>query len=178
MVDPIARRWLARAIGVRYFVFGSCIETTSFDVNTYMVDTELGTLQGTARINVQNWYELKLRLPELAAFNLSSITDLLGADTEARLGEIIGSRQELVEDALKALSLQYPGYAESIRDRQLGRAAIRFESAEYTRRLREGVIGREVFGDLQPDPLVGAGDERDGFVLHVSLLVHKAGAEL
>jgi CPA1 family monovalent cation:H+ antiporter len=88
-------------------------------------------------------------LAELAAFNLSSITDLLGADTETRLGEIIRSRQELVDDALKALTLQYPGYAESIRDRQLERAAIRFESAEYTRRLREGVIGREVFADLR-----------------------------
>jgi len=88
-------------------------------------------------------------LAELAAFNLRSIADLLGADAEARLGEIIRDRQELVEHGLKALSLQYPGYAESIRDRQLERAAIRFESAEYTRRLRESVIGREVYADLR-----------------------------
>ena len=88
-------------------------------------------------------------LVELAAFNLASITDLLGADAEKRLAEIIRDRQELVEDALKALTLQYPGYAESIRDRQLERAAIRFESAEYTRRLREAVIGREVYADLR-----------------------------
>jgi monovalent cation:H+ antiporter, CPA1 family len=87
-------------------------------------------------------------LAELAAFNLRSIADLLGADAETRLGEIIGDRQELVDDALKALSLQYPGYAESIRDRQLERAAIRFEAAEYTRRLRESIIGREVYDDL------------------------------
>ncbi len=88
-------------------------------------------------------------LAELATFNLSSIADLLGADAEVRLGEIIRDRQELVDHGLKALSLQYPGYAESIRDRQLERAAIRFESAEYTRRLREAVIGREVYADLR-----------------------------
>jgi CPA1 family monovalent cation:H+ antiporter len=88
-------------------------------------------------------------LAELAAFNLRSIADLLGADAEARLGEIIAARQELVDDSLKALTLQYPGYAESIRDRQLERAAIRFESAEYTRRLRESIIGREVYADLR-----------------------------
>jgi CPA1 family monovalent cation:H+ antiporter len=88
-------------------------------------------------------------LAELAAFNLTSIADLLGADAEVRLGEIIRDRQELVDHGLKALSLQYPGYAESIRDRQLERAAIRFESAEYTRRLREAVIGREVYADLR-----------------------------
>src|SRR5258708_5169543 len=88
-------------------------------------------------------------LAELAAINLRSIADLLGADAEVRLGEIIRDRQELVDHGLKALSLQYPGYAESIRDRQLERAAIRFESAEYTRRLREAVIGREVYADLR-----------------------------
>src|SRR5258708_27315753 len=88
-------------------------------------------------------------LAELAAINLRSIADLLGADAEVRLAEIIRDRQELVDHGLKALSLQYPGYAESIRDRQIERAAIRFQSAEYTRRLRDSVIGRGVYADLR-----------------------------
>jgi CPA1 family monovalent cation:H+ antiporter len=88
-------------------------------------------------------------LAELAAFNSSSIADLLGTEAERRLGEIIKDRQELVDHALRALSLQYSGYAESIRDRQLERAAVRFEAAEYTRRLRESIIGREVYADLR-----------------------------
>src|SRR5258708_20005654 len=91
-------------------------------------------------------------LAELAAFNLSSIAALLGADAEVRLGEIIRDRQELVDHGLKALSLQYPGYAESIRDRQIERAAIRFQSSEYTRRLRESIIGREGYPDLHRHP--------------------------
>ncbi|MDP1909990.1 MAG: hypothetical protein Q8K85_16960, partial [Hyphomicrobium sp.] len=88
-------------------------------------------------------------LGELAAFNISSVADLLGPDAEARLAELIGNRQTAVEGALRALSLQYPGYAESIQARQLERAAIRFESAEYARRLREGIISREVYNDLR-----------------------------
>src|SRR6185369_4972843 len=88
-------------------------------------------------------------LGELALFNLQSIADLLGRDTEERLAAVILDRQELVALALHALSLQYPGYAESIRDRQLERAAIRLEAAEYTRRLREAIIGREVYADLR-----------------------------
>lgn len=88
-------------------------------------------------------------LAELAAFNLSSVADLLGADTEVRLAAIINDRQQLVSRALQALSLQYPGYAESIRARQLERAAIRFESAEYARRLNESIISREVYADLR-----------------------------
>jgi len=88
-------------------------------------------------------------LAELALFNVHSIGDLLGADTEQQLGEVIGDRQGLVALALHALVLQYPGYAESIRDRQLERAAIRLEAAEYARRLRESIIGREVYADLR-----------------------------
>ena len=62
---------------------------------------------------------------------------------------MIENRQEAVDSAFKALSLQYPGYAESIATRQLERAAIRFESAEYERRLQEGIISREVYNDLR-----------------------------
>jgi len=76
-------------------------------------------------------------LSELEAFNISSIADLLGSDAEDELAAVIDRRQDAVDSALKALSLQYPGYAESIRTRQLERAAIRFESKEYSRRLRE-----------------------------------------
>jgi CPA1 family monovalent cation:H+ antiporter len=88
-------------------------------------------------------------LAELEAFNVNSIADLLGSDAEAALAAVIENRQEAVDSAFKALSLQYPGYAESIQQRQLDRAAIRFESTEYNRRLREGIISREVYNDLR-----------------------------
>ena len=87
-------------------------------------------------------------MAELAAFNVSSVADLLGADAEAKLADVIKNRQEAVDRSLKALSLQYPGYAESIEARQLERAAIRFEAAQYARRLNEGIISREVYNDL------------------------------
>ncbi|MCA0301235.1 MAG: cation:proton antiporter [Proteobacteria bacterium] len=90
-------------------------------------------------------------LAELAAFNVKSVSDLLGMDAEHALEAVIGKRQDAVDAALKALSLQYPGYAESIQSRQLERAAIRFESAEYTRRLREGIISREVYKNLREE---------------------------
>ena len=88
-------------------------------------------------------------LSELAAFNTSSVADLLGSDAEMALAALIEKRQQGVEGAFKALSLQYPGYAESITTRQLDRAAIRFESEEYTRRLNESIISREVYKDLR-----------------------------
>jgi CPA1 family monovalent cation:H+ antiporter len=88
-------------------------------------------------------------LAELAAFNVKSVADLLGADAEAALEAVIDRRQDAVDSALRALSLQYPGYAESIQARQLERAAIRFELTECNRRLKEGIISREVYDDLR-----------------------------
>ena len=88
-------------------------------------------------------------LAELAVFNANSIADLLEHDAEKNLATLIGNRQLGVDGALRALSLQYPGYSESVQQRQLERAAIRFEAAEYARRLHEGIISREVYNDLR-----------------------------
>src|SRR5690606_27098226 len=65
------------------------------------------------------------------------------------LAKLVAMRQELVQRALDALSLQYAGYTESMRRKYLTRAALRFEGAEYDRRLAESMISREVFNDLQ-----------------------------
>jgi len=90
-------------------------------------------------------------LAELAAFNRRSVAELMGSDTAARLEEVIADRQQLVDRALKALSLQYPGYAESVKNRELERAAIRFEAQEYADRLHESAISREVYADLRSE---------------------------
>ena len=119
-------------------------------------------------------------LAELAAFNISSVADLLGPDAEVELAAVIENRQQAVDSALKALSLQYPGYAESIEARQLERAAIRFEAAEYARRLQEGIISREVYNDLRQQlaerrsaisqrPPLDLGLELAGMISRVSL---------
>ena len=88
-------------------------------------------------------------LADVVAFNNHSIADLLGPEAATRLAAVIADRQQLVDRALKALSLQYPGYAESVKQRELERAAIRFESLEYTRRFEESIISREVYTDLR-----------------------------
>ena len=56
-----------------------------------------------------------------------------------------------MEQALAALELQYPRYAESLAVQYLGRAALRMEEADYRAKLQEGLISREVFSDLIRD---------------------------
>ena len=42
LTDPVARRWLGRALGVRFFVLGDVRQTASFVVTTHLVDAECG----------------------------------------------------------------------------------------------------------------------------------------
>jgi monovalent cation:H+ antiporter, CPA1 family len=88
-------------------------------------------------------------LSDLADFNRSSLSDLLGPVAGATLATLLDERRDAVDGALKSLSLQYSGYGEAIRDRHLQRAAIRFELAEYTKRLSDSTISREVYADLR-----------------------------
>lgn len=70
LTDPDARRWLGRAVGVRYFLLGTIEQTASFDVTTYLMDAEQGFLQGSGRVHARNPFELRLRLGELAQLTL------------------------------------------------------------------------------------------------------------
>jgi hypothetical protein len=60
-----ARRWLAQALDVRFFIFGTIQQTASFDVSSHIVDAETGQRTGTAKMHVQDHNEMKLRMAEL-----------------------------------------------------------------------------------------------------------------
>src|SRR5262249_17494483 len=101
MTDPAARRWLARALNIRYFMFGTVRQGRGLEVTTHLVDAEYGFLQGSARVLVRDPYELKLRLGDLARLTLmdpqerlryeraveSSQTLLVQAETRCGKGE-------------------------------------------------------------------------------------------
>lgn len=67
LVNPAARWWLARALNVRFFVFGAVIPTASFNVNAHMVNAETGARSGVANIHVQDHNDIKLRMPEIVS---------------------------------------------------------------------------------------------------------------
>jgi tetratricopeptide (TPR) repeat protein len=76
LYDPWARRWLGRALNVRYFVLGRIEEVASFDVTTYLVDSETGFLYGTSTpIRMYNTRELRWRLGELARLTMMNPLD-------------------------------------------------------------------------------------------------------
>ena len=93
----------------------------------------------------------RLVLTELMEFNRHSLRALLGAENCQALAQLLDNRRQAVDNALTALSVQYAGYAETVRAQYLARAALRFEGAAYRQQLEESVVSREVFDDLQRD---------------------------
>ena len=88
---------------------------------------------------------------ELRRFNRRSVQPVLGVETSQSLGELLTNRLQMIEDALSTLELQFPVFAECLRLQYLTRAGLRFEEAEYRRKLDEALISREVFNDLERD---------------------------
>ena len=90
-------------------------------------------------------------LKELQWFNRRSILKLLGAETCQELDAELETRLEATRRAVKALELQYPSYAETLRVRFLGRSALRLEELDY-RHMRDGsLVSQEVYNDLLRD---------------------------
>ena len=93
----------------------------------------------------------RLVLREVRSFNRRAVRPMLGESTCATLDAILAERREAVQQALEALELQYPRYAEALGAQYLGRAALRIEEADYRAKQREALISREVFNDLLRD---------------------------
>jgi CPA1 family monovalent cation:H+ antiporter len=91
----------------------------------------------------------RLALEELARFVGSRLESLLGERVAELLGEVIAARSEATTRALDALRLQYPEYAEALEQRFLRQSAFRLALSRYHDLYDEGLIGKEVFEDLE-----------------------------
>jgi hypothetical protein len=108
LVDASARRWLGRALNVRFFVFGAIQQTASFNVTTHLVDAESGVKQGGGSIHVQDHNELKLRLGELAGQ-----TKTEGAE-QAQLKQQAQESERVLNEARRLLKEGQPAKAAEV----------------------------------------------------------------
>jgi tetratricopeptide (TPR) repeat protein len=84
LTDPSARRWLGRALGLRYFVLGTVREVKNgWVITTHLLDAEYGYQQGAAQVVATNPYDLKIRLAELARLTVLPPQERLVAVREA-----------------------------------------------------------------------------------------------
>ncbi|WP_119678963.1 cation:proton antiporter [Indioceanicola profundi] len=91
---------------------------------------------------------LRLVLQALLRFNGERLAPMLGRDAAATLSGLLERRQIAVEEALEALRLQYPTYAEAVQERYLARAGLRFEERSLNLLFEEALISREILQDL------------------------------
>jgi CPA1 family monovalent cation:H+ antiporter len=92
---------------------------------------------------------MRVVLDEMYEDDRGDLAALLGEDVASTLIARVERRAEAVERALRALSLQYGGYAEAVRAQHIERIAIRLEGLEYERHWANMTIGREVYDDLR-----------------------------
>jgi CPA1 family monovalent cation:H+ antiporter len=93
----------------------------------------------------------RLILRDLHRFIDRRILRIHGRRVADLLHELLDRRLEVVEEALDALRLQYPGYAEELERRFIRRAALRFEEREYDAMREDGLIGAELHAALMEE---------------------------
>jgi CPA1 family monovalent cation:H+ antiporter len=84
----------------------------------------------------------------LLTFISEQIGPLLGEDAAEGVAAAHRRRLELIENAMQALTLQYPDYALWLQESYLGRVARELESQRYREMLDQLLISGEVYADL------------------------------
>ncbi|HYV89399.1 MAG TPA: cation:proton antiporter [Candidatus Polarisedimenticolia bacterium] len=90
----------------------------------------------------------RLLLVELGDFVTQRLQPILGIESATALTGVLSRRGAGVEQALAALRLQYPDYAEMLEGRYLGRVSLRLEEDSFRSLLDESVVSQEIFNDL------------------------------
>ena len=89
-----------------------------------------------------------MMLIDLGKFVDQRLEPVLGGEAAATHARGAGPARQPVEQALAALRLQYPDYAELLEGRYLGRVSLRLEEDAYRDMLEESVVSQEIFNDL------------------------------
>lgn len=122
--DSGVRRWLGRAVGVRYLVMGRVQDIGGLTVTTSLLDVEQGWESGRGQVVVHHLRELKLRLPELARMTMSSAAERARLEQEATQWEAEYLRaQEAYQREQFGLALEIAG---RLRQRQPSNIRIEF----------------------------------------------------
>jgi CPA1 family monovalent cation:H+ antiporter len=131
----------------------------------------------------------RLALEELFRFIDSRLAALLGERVSELLSEVIAARSEATTRALDALRLQYPEYAEALEQRFLRQSGFRLSLSRFHDLYDEGLIGKEVFEDLERErtavqslmdqlPPLDLGLRADGLIGQFEMFAGFGAAEL
>src|SRR5690606_1027889 len=118
------------------------------------LSSRIGISGPLARVTADRFEQLlstRLILRDLHGFIDRRIRRIHGRRVGELLHELLERRLEGIEEALEALRLQYPGYAEELERRFIRRMTLRLEEREYDAMRDDGLIGAEVHTALIQD---------------------------
>lgn len=107
-----------------------------------------GPLQRQIAQRFQLLVTTRIILRELHGFSDQRVRPIHGERVTELIHEVVSRREEQVEQALDALRLQYPGYAEELERRFIRKTALRREELEYQRLFEDRLIGPELHRSL------------------------------
>ncbi|HEX2150395.1 MAG TPA: cation:proton antiporter [Stellaceae bacterium] len=110
-----------------------------------------GPLQREISIRFEVLLTRRLALEELARFAGTRLEPMLGRSIATALRGIIAGRAEEIVRALDALRLQYPEHARTLEARFLEQSGLQLLILRYQDLFEEGLIGGELFDDLQQE---------------------------
>jgi len=108
-------------------------------------------LQYEVSIRFETLLTRSLTLEMLARFIGHRLQRMIGDVAADTLAEVVADRAAATTRALDALRLQYPGHAEMLETRFLEQSGLRLLISRYRDLYEEGLIGGEVFGDLEQE---------------------------
>jgi CPA1 family monovalent cation:H+ antiporter len=109
----------------------------------------LGFLPDLIADRFESMLATRIIAEELQGFIDEKIVPILGVRVGEILHEVLARRRETIEQALEALRLQYPGYAEELEKRFLRKLTLRREELEYEILSSDGLIGPELHASLR-----------------------------
>ena len=108
-------------------------------------------LQYEVSIRFETLLTRSLTLEMLARLVRQRLQRMIGDAAARALAEVVAGRAAANTRALDALRLQYPGHAEMLETRFLEQSGLRLLISRYRDLYEEGLIGGEVFGDLEQE---------------------------
>ncbi len=112
-------------------------------------------LQRQISIRFETLLVRRLVLDALSRFAARRLRALVGERITKELGDVIIARVERTARALDALRLQYPEHAEALERRFLQQSGLRLLISRYQDLYDEGLIGRELFDNLEREHRAG-----------------------
>ncbi|MEM7176151.1 MAG: cation:proton antiporter [Pseudomonadota bacterium] len=108
-------------------------------------------LRRVIEIQLTKLLESERIVRELMRFGETTLPPMTGDEAAKNLIGLLESRHVAINADISAFATQYPNYALNLEKTLVGRAVVRRERQQYLKLYNDGIIGQELYSDLNTD---------------------------